>query len=254
MGYDVTLQPLLKFPTLTVVTLMALFGASLFLYPRLGTAFFPKTDPGQFIMNIKAPLGTNLEITERKIARVESLVRKEVPPEELEIMVSNVGVVPDFSAIYTSNSGPHNGFVQVALKETHKISSFEYMARMRRRLQEEMPELTVYFQSGGFVDAVLNFGMPAPIDVQVSGPDLKTIFKVATTLAPKVRDLPGVSDIYIPQDLDLPALRIEVDRRRASLLGLSQREIASNLITSVSSNSISIKCPVSPRTHLLTRL
>jgi multidrug efflux pump subunit AcrB len=238
MGYDVTLQPLLKFPTLTVVTLMALFGASLFLYPRLGTAFFPKTDPGQFIMNIKAPLGTNLEITERKIARVESLVRKEVPPEELEIMVSNVGVVPDFSAIYTSNSGPHNGFVQVALKETHKISSFEYMARMRRRLQEEMPELTVYFQSGGFVDAVLNFGMPAPIDVQVSGPDLKTIFKVATTLAPKVRDLPGVSDIYIPQDLDLPALRIEVDRRRASLLGLSQREIASNLITSVSSNSM----------------
>jgi multidrug efflux pump subunit AcrB len=142
-------------------------------------------------MNIKAPLGTNLEITERKIARVESLVRKEVPPEELEIMVSNVGVVPDFSAIYTSNSGPHNGFVQVALKETHKISSFEYMARMRRRLQEEMPELTVYFQSGGFVDAVLNFGMPAPIDVQVSGPDLKTIFKVATTLAPKVRDYPA---------------------------------------------------------------
>ena len=237
-GYDVMLRPLLKVPAFTVLTLLALFCASLFLYPRLGTSFFPKTDPGQFIMNIKAPLGTNLELTERKIARVEEIVRKVVPENEFEMMVSNIGVVPDFSAIYTSNSGPHNGFVQVALKETHKVSSFDYMARMRQRLQEEMPELTVYFQSGGFVDAVLNFGMPAPIDVQVSGPDLKSIFQVATGLGPKVRDLPGVGDIYIPQDLDLPALRIEVDRRRASLLGLSQREIASNLITSVSSNAM----------------
>ena len=236
--YDWLLRPLLRAPAFTVLTLLALFGVSLLLFPRLGTSFFPRTDPGQFVMNIKAPLGTNLEITERKIARVEGYAREVVRPEDFEMMVSNVGVVPDFSAIYTSNSGPHNGFVQVSLKEKHAIGSYEYMARMRRKLREEMPELTVYFQSGGFVDSVLNFGMPAPIDVQVSGPDVKTIFDVATTLAPNVRQLPGVSDIYIPQDIDLPALRIDVDRRRASLLGLSQREIASNLITSVASSAM----------------
>jgi multidrug efflux pump subunit AcrB len=109
---------------------------------------------------------------------------------------------------------------------------------MRKALAKELPELTVYFQSGGFVDSVLNFGMPAPIDVQISGPDMKSIFQTATSLAPKIRALPGISDVYIPQDLDLPALRVDVDRRRASLLGLSQREIASNLITSLASNSM----------------
>jgi HAE1 family hydrophobic/amphiphilic exporter-1 len=236
--YDVMLNKLLERPAFTVLTLLVLFGVSLLLYPLLGTAFFPRTDPAQFVMNIKAPLGTNLEITERKIAKVEEIVRRVVTPEDLEILVSNIGIVPDFSAIFTSNSGPHNGFVQVSLKEDHKIGSYEYMNRMRKALGQEMPELSVYFQTGGFVDSVLNFGMPAPIDVQVSGPDLKTIFPVATELGLKIREFPGVSDIYIPQDLSVPALRIDVDRRRASLLGLSQREIVSNLVTSVASNSM----------------
>jgi multidrug efflux pump subunit AcrB len=236
--YDVMLRGVLKAPAVTVFGLMAMFAVSLLLFPRLGTSFFPRTDPAQFVMNIKAPLGTNLELTEQKIAKVEQLVRQVVTPEDYDMIVSNVGVVPDFSAIYTSNSGPHNGFVQVSLKEDHKVGSFEYMARMRKKLQEEMPELTVYFQSGGFVDAVLNFGMPAPIDVQVSGADMNQIFKVATDLAPKIKRLRGVSDIYIPQDMDLPALRIDIDRHRAGLLGLSQREIVGNLITSVASNAM----------------
>jgi multidrug efflux pump subunit AcrB len=237
-GYDVALKRALATPGLTVAALLALFGLSLLIYPFLGTAFFPRTDPGQFVMNIKAPLGTSLELTEQKIAQVETIVRRVVLPEDFEMMVANVGVVPDFAAIYTPNSGPHTGFVQVALKEEHRIGSYDYMGRMRETLRREMPELTVYFQSGGFVDSVLNFGMPAPINVQVSGPDLRSIFDVATGLASEVRRLPGVSDIYIPQDLDLPALRIDVDRRRASLIGLSQREVAANLITSVASNSM----------------
>ncbi len=236
--YDILLKAALKAPATVVLVLMIMFAVSLLLYPQLGMSFFPRTDPAQFVMNIKAPLGTNLEITEQKIARVEQIVRRVVTPEDYDMTVSNIGVVPDFSAIYTSNSGPHNGFVQVSLKEDHKIGSYEYMARMRKVLRDEMPELTVYFQSGGFVDAVLNFGMPAPIDVQVSGADLNQIFKVATGLAPKIKALPGVSDIYIPQDMDLPALRVDIDRQRAGLLGLSQREIVGNLITSVASNAM----------------
>lgn len=236
--YDVLLAKLLSRPAFTVLTLMALFAASLLLYPRLGMSFFPRTDPAQFVVNMKAPLGTSLEETEKKVQRAEAIAREVVLPEDFEMMVSNIGVVPDFSAIFTSNSGPHTAFLQVSLQEKHKIGSYEYMERMRRKLREQMPELTVYLQTGGFVDAVLNFGMPAPINVQVSGPDLPTIFQTATGLAREIRGLKGVSDVYIPQDLDMPALRIDVDRRRAALLGLSQREIASNLITSVASNSM----------------
>lgn len=236
--YDRVLGGMLRHPRMVVVTLLAGFAVSLLLYPKLGSAFFPRTDAGMFIINLKAPSGTNLEITESKVKRVEQIVREIVAPQDLEIMVSNAGVVPDFSAIYTSNSAPHMAFVQVSLKEKRSTGSYEYMARVRQRLRQEMPELTTYFQSGGFVDAVLNFGSPAPIDVQVSGPDLKSIFSVATSLAPEIRSLPGINDVYIPQDYDLPALRIDVDRRRASLLGLSAKEVVSNLITSVSSNTM----------------
>jgi multidrug efflux pump subunit AcrB len=109
---------------------------------------------------------------------------------------------------------------------------------MRQRMQEEMPEVAAYFQSGGFVDSVLNFGMPAPIDVQVSGPDLDSISTVAAKLASGIRDIRGVSDVYVPQDIDSPALRIDVDRTRAALLGLTQREIASNVVTAVTSNQM----------------
>ncbi|MEO7650781.1 MAG: efflux RND transporter permease subunit, partial [Bryobacteraceae bacterium] len=151
-------------------------------------------------------------------------------------MVSNIGVVPDFSAIYTSNSAPHTAFLQVSLNEHHKVGSYEYMDRVRERLRREMPHMSAYFQSGGFVDAVLNFGMPAPIDVQVSGADLETMHRVATQLANEIRKLPGVKDILIPQDLDTPALQFDVDRMRAGQLGLSQKEIISNLVTALSSN------------------
>ncbi|MEP7362725.1 MAG: efflux RND transporter permease subunit [Acidobacteriota bacterium] len=236
--YDVMLAKLLSRPVFTVATLMTMFLLSLLIYPRLGTSFFPRTDPAQFVINLKAPLGTSLDVTEQKVERIEQLVRGIVRPEDFEMMVSNIGVVPDFSAIFTSNSGPHTAFLQVSLKEDHRVGSYEYMARVRQKLREEMPEMTAYLQTGGFVDAVLNFGMPAPIDVQVSGPDLPSIFNTATGLARQIRELDGVSDIYIPQDLDLPALRIDIDRRRASLLGLSQREVASNLITSVASNAM----------------
>ncbi len=109
-------------------------------------------------------------------------MRQTVSPEDLGMIVSNIGSTPDFSAIYTSNSGMHTATVQVSLKEDHKVGSYEYMARVRRRLSEEMPEITAYFQSGGLVDAVLGLGMPAPIDVQVAGSNLETGYRTACDL------------------------------------------------------------------------
>ena len=120
------------------------------------------------------------------------------------MVVSNIGITTDFSAIYTPNSAPHTAFVQVSLKEDHKVGSYEYMNRVRQRLNDEMPELSTYFQSGGLVDAVLNMGMPAPIDVQVSSSSLSRSYAVASQIAEKVRKLPAASDVLIPQDIDYP--------------------------------------------------
>lgn len=236
--YERVLIQAIAWPKALVGAVLAVFVASLLLYPLLGLAFFPKTDAGQFVINVKAPSGSSLDLTTAKVAEIERIVKETIPAEELEITVSNVGVVPDFSALYTPNSSPHTGFVQVALKETRHTPTTHWMDLLRTRLRKEMPELSLYFQSGGFVDAVLNFGMPAPIDVQVSGPDLPSIFKVATELGVKARQLPGISDVWIPQDIDNPALVVDVDRVRAAALGLTQREVISNVITSVASNSL----------------
>jgi len=211
---------------------------SLLLYPFLGEAFFPRTDAGQFVINVKTASGTRVEITDEEVGRVENLIRQTVPPKDLHLIVSNVGVIPGFSSIYTSNAGPHTATVQVALNEGHQVSSFEYMDAVRRKIQEDFPELTTYFQSGGIVDAVLNQGLPAPIDVQVSGSNLEAAYRTATQLAGEIRRTPGVSEVYIPQDVDYPSLHLDVDRLRAGELGLSQKEVVDNVITALTSNGM----------------
>jgi multidrug efflux pump subunit AcrB len=223
---------------MTLLSFCALFCISLLLFPLLGLSFFPRTDAGQFVINVKAPSGTRLNITESEIAKVEALIRKVVLPEDLEMIVSNIGATPDFSAIYTTNSAVHTAFVQVSLKENHKIGSHEYMSRMKQQMARELPELNAYFQSGGLVDAVLNLGLPAPIDVQVAGSNMEKSYDAAIRLAEKIRHIPGVADAFIPQDIDYPALQLDVDRLRASQMGLNQREVVSNVITALTSNQM----------------
>ncbi len=237
-GYSRVIDVALRRPVLVLGGTGILFAVSLFLYPQLGVAFFPRTDAGQFLINIKAPSGTRLEVTAEEIARVEAIIREEVDKDDLDMVVSNIGVTPDYSAIYTSNSAQHTATVQASLKEGHKGGSYEYMAKVRARLAKEMPQLATFFQSGGLVDAVLNLGLPAPIDLQISGANQAAALRVATRLAEQIRGIPGVSDVYIPQDLDYPAIRLDVDRTRASQLGLTQREVTSNIITSLVSNQM----------------
>ncbi|HEY7184195.1 MAG TPA: efflux RND transporter permease subunit [Blastocatellia bacterium] len=236
--YDRLLGVALNRPISTIGALLGVFAVSLLIYPLLGLAFFPRTEAGQFLINIKAQSGTRLELTQQEVLKVENLIREIVAPEDLGMIVSNIGVQPGFSSIYTSNSAPHTAFVQVSLKEGAKIGSYEYMNRARRRIASELPDLSAYFQSGGIVDAVLNMGLPAPIDVQVSGQNLERNYVVASQIAAEARKLPGVSDVYIPQDLDYPALNIDVDRTRSGQLGLSTREVVSNIITSLISNQM----------------
>jgi multidrug efflux pump subunit AcrB len=236
--YDRILSVALNRPVITIVALSGLFVSSLVIYPSLGVAFFPRAEAGQFVINVKAPSGTRLEVAQEEVKKVEDLIRQVVAPEDLGMIVSNIGITQDISAIYTSNSAPHTAFVQVNLKEGAKTGSYEYMSRARRRLNSEMPHLAVYFQSGGMVDAVVNLGLPAPINVQVSGSNLENDYDAAARIAAEIRKLDGVSDVFIPQDLDAPALRLDVDRDRVGQLGLNTREVVSNVITSLVSNQM----------------
>ncbi|HUE54381.1 MAG TPA: efflux RND transporter permease subunit [Candidatus Udaeobacter sp.] len=254
--YHRTLGTALLKPAATLVGLAGISLLCLGLYPFLGVSFFPRTDPGQFVINLKAPSGTRVELTENYVKQVEDLIRQVVPAEERQIIVSNIGITTDFSAIYTTNSAPHTAFVQVSLKEGHKIGSYEYMRRVRERLSQNLPQLSTYFQSGGLVDAVINLGLPAPIDIQVSGNNLNKVYATAVSLASPVRALRNVNDVLIPQDIDYPALELDVDREKASLLGLSQKEVVDNVITSLTSNGMIAPNywidPVSGNPYMLT--
>jgi multidrug efflux pump subunit AcrB len=145
--YEGLLRRGLKRPALVVASILGVFAASLAIYPAIGVAFFPRTDPGQFVINVKASTGTRVGVTEQEVKQVEELVRKVVPKQELGLIVSNIGIVPDFSAIYTPNSGQHTAFVQVSLKPDHRVGSYEYMRRVRARLESELPYLSAYLQS-----------------------------------------------------------------------------------------------------------
>jgi multidrug efflux pump subunit AcrB len=236
--YDRTLSTALLKPAGTVIGLAGVSLLLLGLYPLLGVSFFPRTDPGQFVINLKAPSGTRVELTERYVEQVEQIIREVVPKNELQIVVSNIGITPDFSVIYTPNSAPHTAFVQASLREGHKVGSYEYMNRVRARLQKDLPQLTTYFQSGGLVDAVVNLGLPAPIDIQVSGNDLDAAHEAASEIASQARELSRVGDVLIPQDVDYPALELDVDREKAAQLGLSQKEVVDNVITALTSNGM----------------
>ena len=236
--YDEAIRYSLRRPALVIVVFSVFVVLTFALVPFLGRAYFPRTDPGQFVISVKAPTGTRIELTDQYVARVEQVVRDVVPPKDLNMIVSNIGVTPDLSAIYTPNSGMHTAFVQVSLKEDHSLSSFAYMQRVRTKLAADLPSVQTYFQSGGLVDSIVNQGLPAPFDVQVSSNDMDGGYAVAQQLAQKMRALHGVSDVLIPQDIDYPGLALNIDRQQASLEGLTPKTIVDSVITAMTSNGM----------------
>ncbi len=207
-------------------------------FPFVGRAYFPRTDPGQFVIDLKMPTGTRLEVSDKYVARVEEEIRSVIPPRELDMIVSNIGITPDLSAIYTSNSAMHTAFVQVSLKEEHEVGSYEYMERVRRKLANDLPQVSAYFQAGGLVDSVVNQGLPAPLDIQVSDNDIGEAYAIAQKMALSLKESKNVSDVLIPQDIDYPGLELNIDREQASLLGLTPKEVVDNVITALTSNGM----------------
>jgi multidrug efflux pump subunit AcrB len=206
--------------------------------PFIGRAYFPRTDPGQFIIDVRMPSGTRLEVSNDYIAKVEDIIRSVVPQKDLGMIVSNIGVYPDLSAIYTTNASMDTAFVQTSLKEGHSTGSYAYMRRVQEKLAREMPELSTYFQAGGLVDSVINQGLPAPIDIQIKSQDMDGSYALATQLAAKIRTMHNVSSVYIPQSIDYPGLALNIDRERASLIGLSAKDVVDDVITALTSDGM----------------
>src|SRR2546422_9628070 len=201
------------------------------------STLFPYTT--LFRSHYRAPIGTRLEETERQVARLEQRIQDIVPAAELETINANIEMPISYNLAFvqTDNTGSQDADILVALKPKHGPTE-KYMDRIRRELPDEFPGAVLYFQPADIVSQVLNFGLSAPIDVQIDGPDVEASYAVARELLKKIRAIPGATAVRIPQVLAYPALRLDVDRRRAAQAGVPERDAANNLVASLSSSSL----------------
>ncbi|HVN90174.1 MAG TPA: efflux RND transporter permease subunit [Candidatus Binataceae bacterium] len=217
-----------------------ILGASLFLAPVIGTDFFPQVDAGMMKMHVRAPAGTRVEETEVIVDNIERAVRHIIPADELDQISDNIGL-PPFAfvlAFYQTDSiGPQDADVLISLKPEHH-STKSYQSQIRRMVKEKFPDVLVYFQAADIVSQVLNFGLSAPIDVQISGQKLAEDYDTGVRIREAMRRIPGLTDVRIAQMLDYPTLRVNVDRTKALELGVDQRSVAADLLTSLSTNAI----------------
>ncbi|MEK6526206.1 MAG: efflux RND transporter permease subunit [Nitrospirota bacterium] len=234
--YVLVLRWCLAHKVLVVSTVTATFIGSMLLAPRLATEFFPKVDAGQFILNVAAPEGTRVEKTEVIIAQIETLIRQEISAVELDQIVANIGLPHGWMVLYTPVNGPHQAFLLVSLTREHTLRTDEIITRLRARLAQEFPGLKFSFQTGGIVSDVLNFGLPAPIDIKVSGPKLPEVAETATRIRDLAARIPGTADAQIRQGMDYPELHLEVNRAKSAYLGLTEQRVVMDLITGLSSN------------------
>jgi CzcA family heavy metal efflux pump len=214
-----------------------LFVGSACLLPFIGQDFFPAVDAGQFRLHVRAPAGTRIETTERLFAQVEGAIRKTIPASQLDLILDNIGLPVggvNFAYNTTGSIGPSDGEILVTLKEDHSPTP-EFIERLRSQLPRQFPQLTFFFQPADITSQILNFGLPAPIDIQVTG-NSKDNYAIAEQIAAQVRRVEGAADVHVHQVVDMPELRVNVDRERAQTFGLTQRDIANNLLISLASS------------------
>lgn len=223
-------------PVVIGLALLALIGTTILLVPRLHTEFFPRIDAGNFTMNIIAPEGSRIEKTTAIVAQIEKLVQETIPKNDLEEVISNTGLYFGDAARFAPNTGNHTAFVLVNLVTGHQGHTDDYITRLRTKLHEELPGVEVAFQTGGIISDVLNFGLRAPIDIQVKGPTLDIIRSVAEEIQQKVARVPNTVDVRIKQGKSYPELHIDVDRTKAAYYGIAQDRVIVDVITGISSN------------------
>ncbi|MCW8129157.1 MAG: efflux RND transporter permease subunit [Planctomycetota bacterium] len=215
----------------------AVLAAAALLLPRVGQDFFPSVDAGQFRLHVRAPAGTRLEETERYFSEVEAEIRKTIAPQDLELMIDNIGLPNrSYSMAFgdSSTTGMGDGEILVALKHERSKPTPEYIAELRRELPRKFPNLTFYFQAADIVSQILNFGVPAPIDIQFAGFHTQQNYAFATEVAERIKKIRGVTDVHLHQVTDVPKLNVSVDQTRALQLGFTQRDVAQDLLVSLS--------------------
>ena len=223
-------------PVVIGLALLALIGTAVLLVPRLHTEFFPRIDAGNFTINISAPEGSRIEKTTAIVAQIEQLVQETIPKNDLEEVISNTGLYFGDAARFAPNTGNHTAFVLVNLVTGHQGHSDEYITRLRTKLRNALPGVEVSFQTGGIISDVLNFGLRAPIDIQVKGPTLDIIRSVAEDIRQKVAQVPNTVDVRIKQGKSYPEMHIDVDRTKAVYYGITQDRVIVDVITGISSN------------------
>src|SRR6266581_1424509 len=223
--------------TLVMALVLALSGATLLTV--VGTDFFPAVDAGLMKLHFRAAAGTRIEETERLVEQVERRIRETIPADELETVNDMIGVPLFYNLAFvpTDNIGAMDAEVLIALKPRHRPTE-RYMRALRATLPADFPGSSFYFQPADIVSQVLNFGVSAPVDVQIEGANLARSYEVARRLRDAIRTVPGAVDVHVPQVLDYPALKVQVDRVRAAQLGLTQRDVANSMLISLSSSGL----------------
>ncbi len=221
-----------------------LFGAFIVsagvLLPFVGQDFFPEVDGGQFSLHVRALPGTRLEETEKIVSQVEGVIRQTVPKENLSLILDNIGLpTSGINLTYGYNGatiGQADADILVSLKESG--ATFSYIKELRQKLKATFPNYTFFFQPADIVTQILNFGLPAAVDVQISGPlkNSKGNFEIAKQIEAQMTRIPGAVDVHIQQVVDAPKLRLDVDRTEAQQLGMTQRDVANSVLTSLSSS------------------
>jgi multidrug efflux pump subunit AcrB len=225
----------------TVVIGTFIFVAlTMILVPFLGRDFFPLVDAGSFRLHVRAPAGTRIEETERVFTQVENVIREVVPANELVTILDNIGLPNGglnlaFSDSATISSA--DGEILVSLNPEKHGSTWGYVRTLRNRLNHDFPDYTFFTQPSDIVGQILNFGLPAPIDVQLAGRDRFANYALAQQISARIARIPGAVDVHVHQIINGPAFKINVDRTRASQVGLTQRDVASNLLISLAGTS-----------------
>lgn len=240
LRYREALTHTLRKPAMVVTTAFCVLGSAALLAPWLGRDFFPQVDAGQIRLHLRAPVGTRLEETARIVANVEARIRTIIPPEDISTILDNVGIASTSLTNLAFSDNPTTGVTDadllLVLSDTRRGHTAEYASRIRRVLREEFPQVVVFFQSADIIGQILNAGLPAPINVQVSGSNRAENIVVARALEKRLRQIPGAVDVYLQQRTEAPQLNVNVDRVRASILSMTQREVASDLLVSLSSS------------------
>ena len=236
-GYEKVLHLALRFKVAVLaLAAVALVVAGALLVPRLHTEFFPRVDAGNFTMMVSAPEGSRIEKTTAIVADIERLIQNTIPKHDLEEVVSNTGLYYGDAARFAPNTGNHTAFVLVNLTTGHTGSTNDYIEALREQTRQSLPGVEISFQTGGIISDVLNFGLRAPIDIQVKGPSLDLIRPVAERIRQQVAQVANTTDVRIKQGKSYPELHVNVDRTKAAYYGLTQDRVIVDVITGISSN------------------